>query len=122
MPHADVDPVHRKYAKQTRKVMTDAELKLWNAIRAHRLEGLSFRRQMPIAGFIVDFACSDHRLVVEVDGSQHTSDAALRYDQERTARLEKDGWNIFRFWNHEVLTDLDNVCLHIIRTIREDRI
>mgnify|MGYP000990278874 FL=1 len=122
MPHADVDPVHRKYAKQMRKVMTDAELKLWNAIRVHRLEGLSFRRQMPIAGFIVDFACSDHRLVVEVDGSQHTSDAALRYDQERTARLEKDGWNIFRFWNHEVLTDLDNVCLHIIRTIREDRI
>ncbi|OAE38422.1 endonuclease domain-containing protein [Agrobacterium tumefaciens] len=122
MPHADVDPVQRKYAKQTRKVMTDAELKLWNAIRAHRLEGLSFRRQMPIAGFIVDFACSDHRLVVEVDGSQHTSDAALRYDQERTARLEKDGWNIFRFWNHEVLTDLDNVCLHIIRTVREDRI
>ena len=122
MPHADVDPVHRKYAKQMRKVMTDAELKLWNAIRVHRLEGLSFSRQMPIAGFIVDFACSDHRLVVEVDGSQHTSDAALRYDQERTARLEKDGWNIFRFWNHEVLTDLDNVCLHIIRTIREDRI
>ena len=122
MPHADVDPVHRKYAKQMRKVMTDAELKLWNAIRVHRLEGLSFRRQMPIAGFIVDFACSDHRLVVEVDGSQHTSDAALRYDQERTARLEKDGWNIFRFWNHEVLTDLDNVCLHIIRKIREDRI
>ena len=122
MPHADVDPVHRKYAKQMRKVMTDAELKLWNAIRAHRLEDLSFRRQMPIAGFIVDFACSDHRLVVEVDGSQLTSDAALRYDQERTARLEKDGWNIFRFWNHEVLTDLDNVCLHIIRTIREDRI
>ncbi|QTK79050.1 hypothetical protein AT6N2_C1275 [Agrobacterium tumefaciens] len=122
MPHADVDPVHRKYAKQMRKVMTDAELKLWNAIRVHRLEGLSFRRQMPIAGFIVDFACSDHRLVVEVDGSQRTSDAALRYDQERTARLEKDGWNIFRFWNHEVLTDLDNVCLHIIRTIREDRV
>lgn len=121
MPHADVDPMHRKYAKQMRKVMTDAELKLWNAIRPHRLEGLSFRRQMPIAGFIVDFACSDHRLIIEIDGSQHTSEAALHYDHERTVRLEKDGWTILRFWNHDVLTDLDNVCFHIIRTIREDR-
>ena len=101
--------------------MTDAELKLWNAIRAHRLEGLSFRRKMPIAGFIVDFACSDHRLILEIDGYQHTSEAALHYDHERTVRLEKDGWTILRFWNHEVLTDLDNVFIHSIRTIREDR-
>ncbi|MDH0614520.1 MULTISPECIES: endonuclease domain-containing protein [unclassified Agrobacterium] len=121
MPHANVDPMHRKYAKQMRKVMTDAELKLWNAIRAHRLERLSFRRQMPIAGFIVDFACSDHRLIVEVDGSQHTSEAALRYDQARTARLQEDGWTVLRFWNEDILRDIDNVCLHIIRTVKEDR-
>ena len=75
MPHADVDPMHRKYAKQMRKVMTDAELKLWNALRAHRLEGLSFRRQMPIAGFIVDFACSVRGLIVEPDGHQETAEA-----------------------------------------------
>ncbi|MDP9559196.1 UNVERIFIED_ORG: very-short-patch-repair endonuclease [Rhizobium nepotum] len=121
MPHADVDPMHRKYAKQMRKVMTDAELKLWNAIRAHRLEGLSFRRQMPIAGFIVDFACSDHRLIIEIDGSQHTTEAALQYDQERTARLQKDGWTVLRFWNDDILKDIDNVCLHIIRTVKESQ-
>ncbi|NSZ62434.1 endonuclease domain-containing protein [Agrobacterium tumefaciens] len=115
MPHADVDPMHRQYAKQMRKVMTDAELKLWNAIRAHRLEQISFRRQMPIAGFIVDFACS------EVDGSQHTSEAALRYDQARTARLQEDGWTVLRFWNEDILRDIDNVCLHIIRTVKENR-
>ncbi|WP_332303561.1 endonuclease domain-containing protein [Rhizobium sp. GR12] len=121
MPHADVDPMHRKYAKQMRKTMTDAELKLWNAIRAHRLEGLSFRRQMPIAGFIVDFACSDHRLIVEVDGFQHTSEAALQYDRERTARLQKDGWTVLRFWNDDIMKDIDNVCLHILRTGKESQ-
>jgi very-short-patch-repair endonuclease len=57
-----------------RKTMTDAELKLWNAIRAHRLMGLGFRRQVPIAGYIVDFACPTHNLIVEVDGWQHAND------------------------------------------------
>jgi very-short-patch-repair endonuclease len=101
--------------------MTDAELKLWNAIRAHRLDGMSFRRQMPIAGYIVDFACPDHRLIVELDGSQHTHDAAITYDEERTVRLQDDGWTVIRFWNDDILRDIDNVCLHIIRTIGEDK-
>ncbi|UHS60879.1 endonuclease domain-containing protein [Agrobacterium vaccinii] len=121
MPHADVKPQHRAYARQMRKTMTDAELKLWNAIRAHRLEGISFRRQMPVAGYIVDFACSDHRLIIEIDGSQHTQNAAIMYDDERTARLQKDGWTVIRFWNDDILRDIDNVCLHIIRTIGEHR-
>jgi len=59
-----------------RKAMTDAELKLWNELRAHRLMGLGFRRQFPIAGYIVDFACPEKKLIVEVDGSQH-SDAGF---------------------------------------------
>ncbi len=122
MPHADVKPQHRAYARQMPKVMTEAELKLWNAIRAHRLEGMSFRRQMPIAGYIVDFACPDHRLIVELDGSQHTHDAAIMYDQERTVRLQDDGWTLIRFWNDDILRDIDNVCLHIIRTIGEERL
>lgn len=121
MPHAEVKPMHRKYAKQMRKAMTDAELKLWNAIRAHRLDGLSFRRQMPVADYIVDFACSDHRLIIEIDGSQHSSDAAIDYDRKRTERLERDGWTIIRFWNDDVLKDIDNVCLHIVRSINEDQ-
>ena len=101
--------------------MTDAELKLWNALRAHRLEGLSFRRQMPIAGYIVDFACSDHRLIIEIDGSQHAQDTNKVYDHNRTLRLQTDGWTTLRFWNHDILTDIDNVCLHILRTISEVR-
>ena len=59
-----------------RKVLTPAELKLWNELRAHRLMGLGFRRQFPIAGYIVDFACPEKKLVLEVDGSQHAGAAA----------------------------------------------
>jgi very-short-patch-repair endonuclease len=94
--------------------MTDAELKLWNELRAHRLMGLAFRRQMPIAGYIVDFACPHHRLIVEVDGSQHAEDAATDADRVRTARLEALGWTVLRFWNDDVLRDIDNVCQHIV--------
>jgi very-short-patch-repair endonuclease len=75
-----------------RRVMTDAELKLWNELRAHRLMGLGFRRQVPIAGYIVDFACADKRILVEVDGSQHGDMAAAADDAVRTRRLEQDGW------------------------------
>ncbi|MBA4786188.1 MAG: endonuclease domain-containing protein [Rhizobiales bacterium] len=119
MPHAPVPPVRRANAKRMRKTMTDAELKLWNAIRAHRLMGLGFRRQVPIAGYIVDFACPTHNLIVEVDGGQHGHDEALRYDATRTLRLERDGWTVLRFWNDEVLKDIDNVCLHILKVLGE---
>lgn len=97
-----------------RKVMTSAELKLWNELRAHRLMGLGFRRQFPIAGYIVDFACSENRIVVEVDGSQHTQADAVISDEARTARLEQDGWTVLRFWNDDVIRDIDNVCQHIV--------
>ncbi|MBB1250101.1 endonuclease domain-containing protein [Rhizobium sp. G21] len=100
-----------------RKAMTDAELKLWNEIRAHRLMGLSFRRQLPIAGYIVDFACAEHRIIVEVDGAQHNEDEALRYDVQRTAVLNELGWTVLRFGNDDVLKDMNGVCETIIRTI-----
>jgi very-short-patch-repair endonuclease len=110
MPHAPVPPKNRANARKMRRELTDAELKLWNALRAHRLMGLSFRRQMPIAGYIVDFACPTHHLIVELDGSQHGEDSELAYDAIRTGRLERDGWIVLRFWNDEVLTDIDK-CL-----------
>jgi very-short-patch-repair endonuclease len=96
------------------RVMTAAELKLWNELRAHRLMGLPFRRQVPVAGYIVDFACPSKRLIVEVDGSQHGEDGGVRADAVRTRRLEEDGWTILRFWNDDILRDIDNVCRHIV--------
>lgn len=101
--------------------MTDAELKFWNAGRAHRLDGMSFRRQLPVAGYIVDFACPSHKIIVELDGFQHAGDAAAAYDQQRTHTFEELGWTVLRFWNEDILRDIDNVCLHIIRTVKEDR-
>ena len=101
--------------------MTDTELKFWNAVRAHRLDGLSFRRQLPVAGYIVDFACPSHKIIVELDGFQQVDDAAVAYDRERTRTFEELGWTVLRFWNEDILRDIDNVCLHIIRTVKEDR-
>ena len=97
-----------------RKVMTEAELKLWNELRAHRLMGLGFRRQLPLAGFIADFACPEFRLIVEVDGSQHGRTDATASDGERTRILNELGWKVIRFWNDDVLKDVGGVCQHII--------
>lgn len=100
--------------------MTDAELKLWNALRAHRLMGLGFRRQLPVAGYIVDFACPEYHLVVEVDGSGHAVPETMAVDARRSEVLVSMGWTILRFWNDDVLRDIDGVCTHILRTIGSD--
>lgn len=98
MTHYPVPTKNRSNARKMRKVMTDAELKLWNEIRAHRLMGLAFRRQMPI----------------ELDGSQHAHAEASASDAARTAKFEALGWTILRFWNDDVIRDIDNVCQHIV--------
>ena len=120
MPHADVSRRLRSNAKTMRRKLTDAELKFWNAVRAHRLEQLGFRRQLPVLGYIADFACPEHRLIVEIDGSQH-AEARASHDLRRTETLERNGWTVLRFWNDEVLHDIDNVCLHIVKVLGIDK-
>jgi very-short-patch-repair endonuclease len=112
MPHDLVPRRQRDNAKAMRSEMTDAELKLWNALRAHRLMGLKFRRQVPIGPYIVDFACPSKRLIVEADGSQHADNMA--YDLERTAFLKQSGWTVLRFWNDDAMKTIDAVCQHIV--------
>ena len=114
MTHFLVPQANRRNARKMRKQMTDAELKLWNELRAHRLVGFGFRRQLPIAGYIVDFACPTHKLIVEIDGSQHGSADVAEADALRTAKLQGLGWTILRFWNDDVVRDIDNVCQHIV--------
>ena len=121
VPHADVRPTTRKNARTMRKAMTDAELKLWNELRAHRLMGLGFRRQLPISGYIADFACPEHRIIVELDGSGHGDDKQMRHDRSRDAVLEALGWIVLRFWNDDVLKDIDGVCSHIVRVVETGR-
>ncbi|GLR49843.1 hypothetical protein GCM10007923_10480 [Shinella yambaruensis] len=103
-----------------RKAMTEAELRFWNAVRAHRLMELHFRRQMPIAGYIVDFACPEHKIIVEIDGSGHGRTETLIADAQRGERLATLGWAVLRFWNDDVLKDIDGVCTHILRVIGFD--
>ena len=115
MPHHAVSKSLRANARRMRKDMTDAELKLWNELRAKRLMDLAFRRQMPIDRYIADFACPDHKLIIEVDGSQHGE--RLAEDAARTARLAALGWTVLRVWNDDVIRDIDAVCTHILGTI-----
>ena len=92
--------------------MTDAEAKLWNRLRNNQLLGAKFRRQVPIGSFIADFCCRDPKLVVEVDGSQHTERATQ--DASRTRVLAEHGYAVVRFWDNEVLQDIDGVLEAIV--------
>jgi len=96
--------------------MTDAERNLWRHLQRGQLDGLKFRRQHPIDRFIADFACLELKLVIEVDGGQHQEQQA--YDDARSAILVQHGWKVLRFWNHEVLGNLDGVLTRISEEIR----
>ncbi len=85
--------------------MTDAERKLWSALRDRQIDGLKFRRQHPIGPYVLDFLCEERRLAVELDGGQHTAEK----DAARTAWLADHGVRVIRFWNNDVLTNLPGV-------------
>lgn len=101
-------------AKNLRKESTDVERLLWSRLRAGRFEGLKFRRQHPIGKYIVDFVCLERTLIIELDGGQHDLPGEIRKDKERTSWLEKEGYAVLRFWNNDVLTNMDGV-LEVIR-------
>jgi very-short-patch-repair endonuclease len=92
-------------AKELRKNSTDAENLLWNRLRAKQLNGLKVRRQHPIGNYIVDFICIKEKIIIEVDGGQHTKEK----DKEREECLEEQGYIVLRFWNNEVLTNIEGV-------------
>ena len=96
-------------ARKLRANATDAERILWAALRDFKRGGFHFRRQSRIGSCIVDFACRKARLVVELDGSQHGEADAIVYDEERTAFLNRRGYRVIRFWNHEVITERTRV-------------
>jgi very-short-patch-repair endonuclease len=94
-------------AKALRSNQTEAEQRLWYHLRAHRFMGLKFKRQKPMGRYIVDFVCLEHRLVIELDGGQHADQVA--YDQKRDAWLRDQGYTVMRFWNHDVMQQVDGV-------------
>ena len=92
-------------SRKLRQNATDAERKLWSVLRSRQLNGFKFRKQVEIDGYVVDFLCPEKRLIIEVDGGQHTPEG----DARRTAHLESQGFRVIRFWNNEVLENLDSV-------------
>ncbi len=102
-------------ARLLRSNMTDVEHKLWSAIRGKQLEGCRFRRQHPIGAYIADFACVEKMLVIELDGGQHQNQEA--YDEDRSRYLHQQGWQVVRFWNNEVLENLDGVLEVIMKKL-----
>jgi 5-methyltetrahydrofolate--homocysteine methyltransferase len=89
--------------------MTDAERKVWEMVRARKVEGHYFRRQVPIGAYIADFACIKSKLVVEIDGGQHFLPAEQKKDDVRTQRLEGIGFRVLRFTNKEALENIEGV-------------
>jgi very-short-patch-repair endonuclease len=112
-------PPQRQLARQMRGAPTKAERKLWWHLR-HRLGigGTHFRRQVQIARYIVDFACHAKRVIIEVDGGQHATQSAA--DAERTSVLEANGYRVLRYWNNDVLKNIEGVLEDIHRAIGVD--
>ena len=96
-------------ARNLRRSQTDAERLLWSRLRNKQIDGIKFRRQVPIGSYIVDFVSFEKYLVIELDGSQHDLTANKVYDDKRTAYLQTVGHTVLRFWNNEVLANLDGV-------------
>jgi very-short-patch-repair endonuclease len=93
---------------------TDAERKLWSILRAKRLAGWKFKRQQPIDRYIVDFVCFEARLIVEADGGQH---AENNNDAVRDAFLAEQGFRVLRYWNNDILTNLEGVATAILAAL-----
>ena len=108
-------PKMMQRAGELRNEQTPAEAKLWAYLRAHRTDGVGFRRQHAIGPYIADFCAPCRKLVIEVDGSQHLDQP--EYDAERTAFLEAQGYTILRFWNGDVMNNIEGVLGVILEVI-----
>jgi very-short-patch-repair endonuclease len=98
---------------------TDAEDKVWAYLRAKRFFGLKFRRQVAIGQYIVDFVNFEHKLIIEIDGGQHNESPAVEKDNQRTKWLESQGYKVLRFWNSDVVENIDGVLLTIRNAVGE---
>ncbi len=113
-------PTHIKtFSRQLRSELTEAESHLWQHLRARQVRGKKFRRQHPVGKYILDFACIEARLAIEVDGGQHSE--MQNQDNVRTAWLETQGWKVVRFWNNEVLQNIEGVLEEVFNALSVDK-
>lgn len=106
----------RDAARRLRKDQTEAEKAIWAALRNRGLDDAKFRRQEPVGPYVADFLCAERRLIVEIDGGQHAQNAA---DLRRDAELQSQGYDILRFWNTDVLGNLEGVLMTISDRLRQ---
>jgi very-short-patch-repair endonuclease len=121
MSHAVVSPRQRNRAKQLRQAMTRAETLLWRHLKADRIDGLGFRRQVPIQNYIADFICMSAKIVVELDGESHDFEERQKADQNRDAFFVSEGFQVLRFTNEQVMSNLEGV-VETIRQTAADRL
>ncbi len=114
-----VPPKLIEFARNLRKNQTDAEKLIWQLLRNRQIANTKFRRQHPIGQYIADFYCHEHKLVIELDGSQHYSEQGLSRDQIRTNAIEKQGIKVLRFDNRQVLTETEAVIESIYFTLTQ---
>ncbi|MGN6388857.1 MAG: endonuclease domain-containing protein [Burkholderiaceae bacterium] len=95
-----------------RKNQTDAEKRFWMAVRNRQVSQLKFRRQVALGKYIVDFVCFERGLIIELDGGQHADN--VEYDCERTRWLEQQGFHVLRFWNNDVMSNLEGVLATVV--------
>jgi very-short-patch-repair endonuclease len=109
----------RDTARRLRREQTEWEHSLWERLRRRQLDGFKFRRQHPIGPFFADFFCPEARLIVEIDGSQHADELAR--DKNRTEFLRNAGYDVLRFWNHEISSEIDSVVQRIADALEQSR-
>jgi very-short-patch-repair endonuclease len=119
MPARRTTPSGYENARRLRKDPTEAEARLWSALRQGRLQGISFRRQHAIGKYVVDFCSPRRKLIVELDGNPHRGSRDT--DDARTAKLRSQGYEVLRFWDREVMADLDRVERAIWEAARRHR-
>jgi very-short-patch-repair endonuclease len=120
MPHAVVSERQRVRAKQLRRTMTRAETLLWRHLKADRIDGFSFRRQVPFKNYIADFACLSVKLIIELDGESHDFAQRQQADQSRDAFFASEGFYVLRFTNEQVMSNLEGV-VEVIRQVASSR-
>jgi very-short-patch-repair endonuclease len=116
--HKRTTPTIFGHAKQLHRNLTPAEARLWARLRAHRMKDIHFRNQHAIGKYVVDFCAPRRKLIIELDGSQHLEQA--EYDAERTAFLESKGYRVIRFWNGEVMNNMEGVLRAIDLALESD--
>ena len=111
------NPHNLKNAKEMRSNMTPAETKMWRILRGKRFQDLKFKRQVLIGNYIVDFLCENKKIIIEIDGGQHNEELNIQSDKNRTHYLENNGYKVLRFWNDEVMKNIDGVMEVIFREV-----